>query len=109
MSWYQSRRKVQIEDPKPPEDGKVTDGEDEEDNKSIKIETLHRSSSRNVVNEEAFMGVRVRRKASIIRDYKADYLDVPSIPFLEKILEKHGNLFNLFLLTSDVCVNKFVL
>lgn len=99
MSWYQARRKVQIDDPKPTEDDKVTDGEEEEenDNKSLKIETLDKSSSRNVVNQEPFMGVKVRRKASIIRDYKGDYLDVPSIPFLDKILGKYGNFF-LFIL-----------
>lgn len=92
MSWYQSRRKVQIDDPKPADDGKVTGGEEEEDNnKSLKIKTLDKSSSKNVVNQEPFMGVKVRRKASVIRDYKCDYLDVPSIPFLEKILEKHGD------------------
>lgn len=96
MSWYQSRRKVQVDDPKPADDDKVTDVEEEEDNnnnKSLKIETLDKSSSTNVVNQEPFMGVKVRRKGSIIRDYKGDYLDVPSIPFLEKILEKHGNFF----------------
>ncbi|KAK1399470.1 TH1 domain-containing protein [Heracleum sosnowskyi] len=94
MSWYQTRRKVQIDDPKPADDGKVTDGEEEEENNNntrLKIKSLDKSSSRNVVNQEPFMGVKVRRKGSIIRDYKGDYLGVTSIPFLEKILEKHGD------------------
>ncbi|KAK6936730.1 hypothetical protein RJ641_033760 [Dillenia turbinata] len=34
------------------------------------------------------MEVKVRRKASLHRDYKGDYLDVPSQPYLIKILEK---------------------
>ncbi|KAL1824058.1 hypothetical protein ACET3Z_010836 [Daucus carota] len=88
MSWYQSRRKVQIEDPKP-----ADDGEDEETNDkiSLKVKSLDKSVSRNVVNQEPFMGVKVRRKASFVRDYRGDYLDVASIPFLEKILEKQGD------------------
>ncbi|KAL8148374.1 hypothetical protein AgCh_005663 [Apium graveolens] len=89
MSWYQSRRKVQIDDPNPADNDKITDGEEQEvnnnNNKSLKID---KSSSRNV---EPFMGVKVRRKSSIIRDYKCDYLHIPSIPVLEKILDKQGD------------------
>ncbi len=38
------------------------------------------------------MGFKVRRKASLHRDYKGDYLDVPSHPFLMKILQKQGSV-----------------
>lgn len=37
------------------------------------------------------MGVKVRRKTSLHRDYKGDYLDVPSQPYLMKILNKQGD------------------
>ncbi|XP_060203783.1 uncharacterized protein LOC132632018 [Lycium barbarum] len=43
-------------------------------------------------DQEPFMGVKVRRKASIHRDY----LDVPSRPYLIKILEKQGDKKVLF-------------
>lgn len=41
-------------------------------------------------NQEPFMGMKVRRKASLHREYRGDYLDVPSNGFLMRILEKHG-------------------
>lgn len=43
-------------------------------------------------DKEPFMGFKVRRKASIHRDYLGDYLDVPSRPYLMKILKKQGIL-----------------
>ncbi|XWS61278.1 hypothetical protein CRYUN_Cryun07bG0112700 [Craigia yunnanensis] len=42
------------------------------------------------------MGVKVRRKASLRREYKGDYLDIPSRPFLMKILQKQGDKQVLF-------------
>ncbi|XP_010262800.1 PREDICTED: myosin IB heavy chain [Nelumbo nucifera] len=55
-------------------------------------ERLRLKPSENVTEEqEPFMGVKVRRRASFRRDYKGDYLDVPSQPYLMKILEKQGD------------------
>ncbi|XP_061355194.1 uncharacterized protein LOC133299720 [Gastrolobium bilobum] len=56
-----------------------------------------RSSNSNVSDDqEPFMGIKVRRKASLHRDYNGDYLDVPSHPFLMKILHKQGDKQVLF-------------
>ncbi|KAK9094359.1 hypothetical protein Scep_025828 [Stephania cephalantha] len=56
-----------------------------------------RPSENNVTeDQEPFMGVKVRRKASLHRDYRGDYLDVPSQSSLMKILEKHGDRQVLF-------------
>ena len=41
-------------------------------------------------DQEPFMGVKARRIASLHRDYNGDYLDVPSDPFLLKLLHKQG-------------------
>ncbi|KAH7651550.1 Class I myosin tail homology domain-containing protein [Dioscorea alata] len=40
---------------------------------------------------EPFMGMKVRRRASLHRDCEGDYLDVPSDPHLMKILSKQGD------------------
>nr|XP_017242652.1 PREDICTED: myosin heavy chain IB-like isoform X2 [Daucus carota subsp. sativus] len=99
MSWYQSRRKVQIEDPKP-----ADDGEDEETNDkiSLKIKSLDKSVSRNVVNQEPFMGVKVRRKASFVRDYRGD----KKIFFADKVLKftSTGKMKRRILLVTDFAV-----
>ncbi|KAJ7965403.1 myosin heavy chain-related [Quillaja saponaria] len=47
-------------------------------------------------DQEPFMGMKVRRKASRHREYKGDYLDVPSHPYLMKILQKQGDKQVLF-------------
>ncbi|CAN1852071.1 hypothetical protein LINPERHAP1_LOCUS40487, partial [Linum perenne] len=50
-----------------------------------------RSSNSNVSDDqEPSMGVKVCRKASLHRDVKGDYIDVPSHPRLMKILHKQG-------------------
>lgn len=86
MSRYQSNRRVQIE---PDPAGKVR--YDDDDEGSMKL----RPSESNVTeDQELFMGVKVRRKASLHRDYLGDYLDVPSHPYLMKILEKQGIFFS---------------
>lgn len=41
-------------------------------------------------DQEPFMGVKARRITSLHRDYNGDYLDVPSYPFLLKLLHKQG-------------------
>ncbi|XP_008794989.1 myosin IB heavy chain-like [Phoenix dactylifera] len=43
-----------------------------------------------------FMGVKVRRRASLRRDCKGDYLDVPSDPYLSSMLSKRGDQKVLF-------------
>ena len=80
-----SNRRVQIEDSKP---ARFDDDEEEEGSHgSIKL----RPSEKNVTeDQEPFMGFKVRRKASLHRDYKGDYLDVPSNSFLMKLIEKQG-------------------
>ncbi|KAK7385040.1 hypothetical protein VNO78_30747 [Psophocarpus tetragonolobus] len=76
-------RRVQIQ--APPKYDDVPDPEPEEP-------VRFKSSNSNVSDDqEPFMGVKVRRKASLHRDYKGDYLDVPSHDFLMKILHKHGD------------------
>lgn len=42
--------------------------------------------------EDPFSGGKMRRKASIARSFKGDYVDVRSKPFLMKILDKQGNI-----------------
>lgn len=88
MDRLRSNRRVQIEDSKPT---RYDDDEEEEVNSygSIKL----RPSEKNITeDQEPFMGVKVRRKASLHRDYKGDYLDVPSYPFLMKVIAKQGEL-----------------
>ncbi|CAN6483276.1 unnamed protein product [Victoria cruziana] len=43
-----------------------------------------------------FMGVKARRGGSLHREYSGDYLNVPSDPFLMKMLEKQGDTRVLF-------------
>ncbi|KAJ8536845.1 hypothetical protein K7X08_035246 [Anisodus acutangulus] len=57
---------------------------------------LRPSESNVTEDQEPFMGVKVRRKASIHRDYLGDYVNVPSRPYLMKILEKQGDKKVLF-------------
>lgn len=47
-------------------------------------------------DQEPFMGVKARRITSLHRDYNGDYLDVPSDPFLLKLLHKQGDRQVLF-------------
>uniref|UniRef100_A0A0R0GRY4 TH1 domain-containing protein n=1 Tax=Glycine max TaxID=3847 RepID=A0A0R0GRY4_SOYBN len=81
-------RRVQIEDPKYDD---VPDADEPEETIRFK------SSNSNVSDDqEPFMGIKVRRKASLHRDHKGDYLNVPSHPFLIKILQKQGDNEVLF-------------
>ncbi|KNA25307.1 hypothetical protein SOVF_007900 [Spinacia oleracea] len=45
---------------------------------------------------EPFMGVKARRLASFHRDYRGDYLNVSSNPYILKILDKQGDRQVLF-------------
>ncbi|KAI4345436.1 hypothetical protein L6164_012561 [Bauhinia variegata] len=48
-------------------------------------------------DQDLFMGMKIRRKASILqKDYKGDYIDVPSRPLLTKVLQKQGDNQVLF-------------
>lgn len=44
---------------------------------------------------EPFMGVKVRRRSSMFRNFSADYIDVPSNPSLMKLLQKQGLFLTL--------------
>ncbi|KAJ4705894.1 myosin heavy chain-related [Melia azedarach] len=86
MNRYRPNRRVQIEESQPPRYDDVED--DGQDDNSMRL----RPSENNVTeDQEPFMGMKVRRKASLHRDYKGDYLDVPSHPYLMKILQKQGD------------------
>lgn len=72
------------------------DEEEEQVSGTLKLKT---SDSNITEDQEPFMGVmgvKVRRKASVHRDYVGDYLDVPSRPYLIKILQKQGDKKVLF-------------
>ncbi|KAM7467732.1 hypothetical protein LguiB_015294 [Lonicera macranthoides] len=93
MLRFQMNRRVQIADSQPPKNDEVkTTGNGEEgdggDRESFKLRPSERNTKE---DQEPFMGVKVRRKASLIRDYRGDYLDVRSRPYLLKILEKQGD------------------
>lgn len=45
------------------------------------------------VDGDPFIGSKVRRKASMGRVFKGDYIDVRSKPYLIKILDKQGTYF----------------
>ncbi|XP_068644609.1 uncharacterized protein [Aristolochia californica] len=57
---------------------------------------LRPSNKNDPEDQEPFMGVKVRREASLQKDYSGDYLNVQSDPFLMKILEKQGDRQVLF-------------
>ncbi|XP_042480393.1 myosin ID heavy chain-like [Macadamia integrifolia] len=95
MEKFKSLRKVNIQ---VPDTGRNND-DDVVDTPEAKEESgIRFKSSQNNVTEdqEPFMGVKVRRRASLHRDYQGDYLDVPSQPYLMKILEKQGDRQVLF-------------
>ncbi|KAL4189218.1 hypothetical protein AMTRI_Chr08g205930 [Amborella trichopoda] len=57
---------------------------------------LRRQTATSVAEDrEPFMGVKVWR-TSLHREYKGDYLNVPSNPYVMKILEKQGDRQGLF-------------
>ncbi|XP_057774268.1 uncharacterized protein LOC130993407 [Salvia miltiorrhiza] len=92
MSRLNSSRQIQIDTSEP----RYDDGDDEtldESNDGLKFQP---SNSNLTEDLEPFMGVKVRRKASRLRDYQGDYIDVQSRPHLMKILEKQGDRKVLF-------------
>ena len=91
MERIRPQRRVQIDQSQQPKYDAV-----EEDENGMRL----RQSNSNVTDDqEPFMGVKVRRKASLHRDYKGDYIDVASHPFLIKLLQKQG----LLSMHSHIC------
>lgn len=97
-----SNRRVQIDESQEP---KYDVAEDGAEGNGLRL----RLSDINVTeDQEPFMGVKVRRRASLHRDYKGDYIDVASHPYLMKILQKQGQLCSfLFLIDSFRFFNGF--
>lgn len=81
MNQNKAQRRVQIDESETPK------YDDYEEENSMRLTP---SDSNVTEDQEPFMGVKVRRKASLRREYKGDYLDIPSRPFLMKILQKRG-------------------
>lgn len=86
MSRLNSSRRIQIDTPEP----RYDDGDGETLDDGIGGLKLRPSNSNVTEDQEPFMGVKVRRKASRLRSYQGDYLGVQSRPHLMKILEKQG-------------------
>ncbi|XP_059298856.1 uncharacterized protein LOC132051696 [Lycium ferocissimum] len=101
MAWFQSNRRgplpAQAQAQARPvlnDDKQIAN--DNEDAESPKLRPTDSNDVTEDQNRDPFMGVKVRRKASFHRDYIGDYLDVPSRPYLMKILEKQGDKKVLF-------------
>ncbi|XP_030448906.1 uncharacterized protein LOC115671475 [Syzygium oleosum] len=102
---YKSERRVQIDEPLLPKfdaagddspGSRGIDGGDDGDGEGEHSMRFKPSANNVTEDQEPFMGFKVRRKASLHRDYKGDYLGVPSHPFLMKILQKQGDKQVLF-------------
>lgn len=96
---YKAQRRVQIDDEA------LEPQYDNENNGGMRL----RPSESNVTeDQEPFMGVKVRRKTSFHREYKGDYIDIPSHPYLMKILQKQGqnsdyNILNMYVNICFIC------
>ncbi|KAL5540894.1 hypothetical protein UlMin_043286 [Ulmus minor] len=92
MERFKSQRRVQIDD-SPNYDGDGSPETLDKDNGGMRL----RPSEGNARDDqEPFMGVKVRRKTSFHREYKGDYIDVRSHPYLMKVLQKQGDIQVLF-------------
>ncbi|KAL4574783.1 hypothetical protein LXL04_021621 [Taraxacum kok-saghyz] len=80
------RRKVQVE-------VNSSDAGDDDDTAKADLGNDEPTPSDGSVAEDhdPFSGGKVRRRASIARSFKGDYVDVRSKPYLMKILEKQGD------------------
>ncbi|CAA3013174.1 myosin IB heavy chain-like [Olea europaea var. sylvestris] len=97
MSRFLSSRRVQIESASYDDDnGRAPETLDNDGSDGSGSMKLWPSDSNVTEDQEPFMGVKVRRKASRLRDYLGDYIDVPSRPYLMRILEKQGDKKVLF-------------
>ncbi|KAL4280008.1 hypothetical protein GQ457_03G014050 [Hibiscus cannabinus] len=83
MNRYKAQRRVQVDESQPP---KYDDDVNDEENGM----RLRPSGSNVTEDHEPFMGIKVRRKASLRREFRGDYLDVPSRPFLMNIFPIHS-------------------
>ncbi|XP_022734262.1 myosin IB heavy chain-like [Durio zibethinus] len=93
MNRYKAQTRVQIDESDTPKYNDDVQDEEQQEENGLRL----RPSESNVTeDQEPFMGVKVRRKASLRREYKGDYLDIPSRPFLMKILQKQGDKQVLF-------------
>ncbi|KAF9601415.1 hypothetical protein IFM89_019688 [Coptis chinensis] len=81
-----SIRRVQIETP----------GDSEEEELKKKKGGVSSLNLNLKEDQEPFMGMKVRRIASLHRDYRGDYLDITSQSSLIKILDKQGDRKVLF-------------
>ncbi|XP_022764247.1 myosin heavy chain IB-like isoform X2 [Durio zibethinus] len=101
MNPYKAQQRVQIDESETPKyEGDVQEEEQQEE----KWMRLRPSDSNVTEDQEPFMGIKVRRKASLRREYKGDYLDVPSRPFLMKILRKQGKMKRRILMITDFAI-----
>lgn len=75
----------------PKEDLGEEQGEEEEVQERIRAEL-----SKNTETQEPFMGMKVRRRSSMYRQYHGDYLNVPSNQQIVKLLSKQGDKQVLF-------------
>lgn len=82
------RRKVQIED--------SPTGEDDTTKADLGSDEPTPSNGNVTEDHDPFSGGKIRRRASIARSFKGDYVDVRSKPYLMKILEKQGDRGVLF-------------
>ncbi|XAR71671.1 hypothetical protein NMG60_11018052 [Bertholletia excelsa] len=94
MSRFQLFHQVHVDG----EDGHASPvrGNDGQDGGGEGLVKLKPSGSNVTEDQEPFMGIKVRRKASRHRDYRGDYIDIPSRPCILKILEKQGDKTVLF-------------
>lgn len=93
MIPFKATRRVQIDDPQPQPVSEAPRYDDVEDDREDEFDggmRLRPSEGNVTEDQEPFMGVKVRRKTSLHREYQGDYIDVPSHPFLLKILQKQG-------------------
>lgn len=93
MSRFQSHRRIPIRDAQHQDDDDEANASEtlangDEDQGSTKLRPSDHNSTEDL---EPFMGVKVRREASRHRDYRGDYIDVPSRPSLMKIIRKQGD------------------
>ncbi|KAG9443574.1 hypothetical protein H6P81_014914 [Aristolochia fimbriata] len=91
--FRQSLRRVQIQNPVNEGNGGDVSEPSIDGDKGLPLRSLNDNDTE---DQEPFMGVKVRRKASLHRDYAGDYINVESQPFLMKILEKQGDRQVLF-------------
>ncbi|KAI4384801.1 hypothetical protein MLD38_002904 [Melastoma candidum] len=88
-------RRVQIDGSRPLRyaDGGEAYGEEEEEEQGM---GLRKTSGEVTEDHGPFMGMKIRRKASLRGEYKGDYVGVFNYPFIEKILQKQGDNQVLF-------------